>query len=110
VQRFSEKAPSEAIVLGFDFTMGLDAGETLSGVPAINVASIWGSDTLCAGLMLGSPLLDATATQVLLPVSAGIDQNDYAITASCTTTTAAKTLSWSGILPVCLYPSIASTC
>jgi hypothetical protein len=108
VQRFSEKAPSEAIVLAFDFSMGLDAGETLSGIPAIDVASIWGSDTLCTGLILGAPLLDATATQVLLPVSAGVDQNDYAISASCATTTADKTLTWSGILPVCLYPSIAS--
>jgi hypothetical protein len=109
MQRFSEKAPSESVVLEFNFALGLADGETLTGTPTITAITIWGSDTDAAGLILGSPELDASASQVLLPVSAGIDYNDYAVTARCETSNPDKALSWSGILPVRTYPSIANT-
>ena len=109
MQRFSEKAPSEAVVLTFNFALGLAEGETLTGTPAITLRNIWGTDTEAAALILGEAAFDETSTQVLLPVSAGTDQNDYAITASSDTSNVEKVLTWSGILPVRSYPSIANT-
>jgi hypothetical protein len=109
MQRFSEKAPAEAIELVFNFALGLAVGETLTGTPTAVVMPIWGTDTTGAGLIVGAPVLDSTGTQVLLPVSAGVDYNDYAIAVSCQTSNPEKVLDWSGILPVRIYPSIANT-
>jgi hypothetical protein len=109
MQRFSEKAPSEAIVLTFNFALGLAVGETLIGAPTITAKNIWGTDSTCVGLILGSAQFDSTSMQVLLPVQGGIDWNDYALTVSCSTSNPQKVLSWSGILPVRVYPSLAST-
>jgi hypothetical protein len=109
MQRFSEKGPAEAVELAFDFTLGLATGETLTGTPTATASTIWGSDTEAAGLILGTPEFDGAALQVLLKVSAGVDYNDYAIAVNCDTSNPDKVLSWSGILPVRLYPSIANT-
>jgi hypothetical protein len=108
MQSFSEKAPAEAVVLTFNFTLGLASGETLTGAPTVTVVNVFGTDTTAAALVVGTPSLDPTATQVLVPVAAGIDQNDYAVTVTCATSNALKTLTWSGLLPVRLYPS--TTC
>jgi hypothetical protein len=109
MQRFSEKAPSESVVLTFNFAMGLATGETLTGTPTITKSVIWGTDTDAATLVLGSPEFDESTTQVLVPVSAGTDYNDYTVSASCETSNPDKVLTWSGILPVRTYPSIANT-
>jgi hypothetical protein len=109
MQRFSEKAPLEAVELVFNFALGLLVGETLTGAPTVVLNHIWGTDTNGAGLILGTAVLGSTSTQVLLPVSAGVDYNDYAIGVSCATSNPEKILDWSGILPVRTYPSIANT-
>lgn len=105
MQTFDQKLPTESLILTFDFTDGLAAGETLAGTPTITFATVLGSDASPGSLANGAAALDPTQKQVLVPVTGGLDQNDYAVTATCGTTNAKKTLSLVGRLPVRSYPA-----
>jgi hypothetical protein len=91
-------------VLTFDFSSGLATGETLAGPPSVSYVTVFGGDSSPGSLSNGSPSLDPTSTLVLLPVTGGIDANDYAITVTVGTTNSKKTLALAGLLPVRLYP------
>lgn len=105
MQRFPDKAPFGALVLSFNLGAALEGEEKLSGTPTVKVTSISGSDSQVRGLWVGEPQLDPAASAVLVPIASGIDMNDYAVEVQCEST-ADKTLSMSGILPVRLYPQI----
>ena len=105
MQTFDQKLPGESVVLTFDFSSGLATGETLAGPPSVSYVTVFGGDSSPGSLSNGSPSLDPTSTLVLVPVTGGLDQNDYAVTATCGTTNAKKTLSLVGRLPVRSYPA-----
>jgi len=61
MKRFDDpKDPSEKVPLTFDFTLGLDAGEQLSGTPVVTVAVVIGTDAVPAAILNGAPTIDAT--------------------------------------------------
>ena len=110
MQRFDEKLPIESVVLTFDFSNALDAGEILLGSPVITFSTLYGGDVNPSALANGPVQIDLTQTMVLVPIIGGLDENDYVIVAECSTSNAKKQLAWAGILPVRQYPSQTSNC
>ena len=98
--RFEVKDPWELQILTFDFSAGLATGEALVGTPTVSVTTVYGTDSNPSAILAGGNTLDATSTKYLVPVKAGIDGCDYDIVVDALTTTASKTLSLGGILPV----------
>lgn len=103
--RFDTKLPAEKVVLTFDFTPDLLAGETLTGSPTIVSVNVsLGADGNPTAIENGAPTLDTTSKKVLMPVQAGLDGCDYDITVSCATSNALKVLELLGTLPVRAKP------
>ena len=104
MQRFDEKSPLESVVLTFDFSRGLALGETLTGAPSVSFATLYGGDTSPAALANGAAMFNLAGTLVLVPVTGGIDQNDYLLVVECATSNSQKVLALPAILPVRAYP------
>ncbi len=97
---FAQKDPSEKVPLTFDFTNGLDAGETLTGTPTVTVACTVGTDATPQAILNGSATLIASATKVLQAVQGGLAGCDYLIKVVTATSNAQKVLALSAVLPV----------
>jgi hypothetical protein len=100
MQYFDKKLPGEEWVLTFNMAPGLPSGVTLTGTPAVTVSTYNGTDPNPTALLNGPAQIDATATQVLVPVTGGLNQNDYLFTAFCPTTSGAILPGLEGVLPV----------
>ncbi len=95
------KDPVERIPLTFDFGPDLATGVTLSGTPTIVQTSVFsGTDVPATTLVLGTPAIDATSTQVVVPSSAGTLDCAYQITIECPTTDPNTTLALTALLEV----------
>lgn len=94
--RFSTIGPTEKTVLHFEFAAGLSGGETLQ-TPTVACTVDYGTHANPESI-LGSATV--SGTQVLVPVSSLVNDVDYHITVTCTTSNTTKTLSVAGILPV----------
>jgi hypothetical protein len=100
--RFDSKDPGELRVLTFDFTADLNVagGEQLSGTPTVSITVVSGTDASPSSVLAGGNSFDPAKLLYYVPVKAGIDKVDYDIVVAAATTTAAKTLTLGGILPV----------
>jgi hypothetical protein len=94
---FSAIDPTEAVVLTFDFTLGLAAGETLTGTPTVTVTVAFGTDPNAAAIVKGQAISGST---VLVQVSGCLDETDYHFRVVSTTSNSAKVLTCAGLLPV----------
>jgi hypothetical protein len=97
-QRFPNKLIEEKLVLGFEFTAELNAGETLTGTPAVTASVVEGTDAAPSGLLNGAAQIsDGT---VLVPVKNGVTGVTYEIRVIVATSNAAKVLGLVGKLYV----------
>lgn len=99
-KRFDSKDPAEKVVLTFDFSDELAAGETLSGPITVSVSVAFGTDPMPGDIINGSAAYDGDQLTVMQPVHGGVNGCDYYIKAVAGTTNPNKTLARAGILPV----------
>lgn len=92
--------PDEKLVLTFDYTGGLDSGETLTGTITTTVAMALGSDATPTSVLNGVASFDGTSKKVLMPVKGGLIDRDYAIKVVSGTTNALKVLALVAHLPI----------
>lgn len=92
--------PAEQVVVTFDFTDALDAGETLSGTIATSVITVLGIDVSPASILNGVAAYDITSKKVIQPVKAGLADHDYAIKVICATSNPQKVLALVAHLPI----------
>ena len=92
--------PDEQVVITFDFSAALDAGETLSGSIATSVTAVLGNDAAPAAILNGVAACDNTSTRVLQPVKGGLPDHDYAIKVVCVTSNPQKVLALVAHLPI----------
>ena len=88
--------PSESMVLTFDFSLGLAAGETLIATPTASVTVDFGADPNAAAIIKTVTL---NSPYVFVAVSGLLDQTDYHIHCLCPTSNAQKILMDAGVLP-----------
>lgn len=101
IQRFNfDKFAEEKLVLTFDFTNGLAAGETLNGVMTVTVSVARGKDAAPNAILNGACQLDATSKKVLQEVQGGIKGTEYLIKAVAPTSNPKKVLVMAAVLPV----------
>jgi hypothetical protein len=115
MQRFDEKLPGENVVLAFNFTLflaTLPLGTVLAGAPVVTITDIYGGDTNPQAVLNGTPAIDTVGNSlygpnvtVLVPVTGGLDMNDYVVTAECPTNNQYWTPALPAILPVRALPS-----
>lgn len=99
-KRFDIKDTLESVPLTFDFSPGLATSETLLTISAVTISVVFGTDATPTTVLAGGNFIDSTSTKIVVPVTAGLDGVDYDIKVKATTSTATKTLSLAGILPV----------
>lgn len=92
------KDPGEKIVLTFDFSAELAAGETITSVSAVAITSA--QDASPSGVLNGAASIGADNASVLQPVQAGVAGASYAIKVTAATSNALKVLAMTGILAV----------
>ena len=92
--------PAESVVLTFDFSSALDAGETLTGTITTLVSMALGTDSTPQAVLNGTPLFGAGDTSVLVPVKGGLVDHDYAVKVVVGTTNAFKVLALVAHLPI----------
>lgn len=97
---FDWKDPTEAVVLTFDFTNDLAAGETLTGAITTQVTVYFGTDASPSALLNGAASYAGGNTKVQVPVHAGLEGVHYQVKVICATTNPLKTLAMVGVLPV----------
>jgi hypothetical protein len=105
LQRFNEKNPLESVVLTFNFVLFLPPGVLLTGTPVVTITDPYGNDTDPAAIANGPPAIDESQTLVLMPVTGGLDMNDYIVVAQCPTTSLSWTPALPAILPIRSFPS-----
>jgi hypothetical protein len=96
------KDPDEKIVLTWDFSSDLDAGETLTGTPTIELWVSTGNEQEATLVLDGDPRLDNTSTMVQQVVHAGTLGITYGIKAVASTTNPDKILAFTGELLISL--------
>lgn len=99
-QYFDTKEANEKVVLTFDFSAELVAGETLTGAITRAISMQSGVDASPTSLWNGAAQFDASSKAVLQAVQAGLVGRQYLIKMTVGTTNPSKTLTRSGILPV----------
>jgi hypothetical protein len=95
----SPKDPSERVVVGFDFSLMLEAGESLTTIEDLALTVTGGQDPGNTLTLDGSATLDQTGTAVLQPVLGGTDNVQYHLTA-LVNTNQGRRLAVPAILPV----------
>ncbi len=100
MQSFEIKDPAESWPLTFNFASNLGSGETLVGPPSVSVSTIEGIDGNPFAILNGPVGFDSTLTQVIQPVSGGLNGCEYEIVVTCPTTNPLKILTLVGALPV----------
>lgn len=108
MNRFDIKDPSESVLLAFNFAPGLAAGVLLSGLPQVALSVVEGTDANSSALLNGAAGFDSTLTQVVQPVTGGIDGCEYQFRVVSATTSAKTTLTCYGVLPVRSYMPTAA--
>jgi hypothetical protein len=104
--RFCSKTPEDQVVLTFNFTQVLSPTETFIGNPTVSIINLYGGDPNPSALLNGPAQIDPTTGQlILVPVTGGLDMNDYIVTVECPTTNDFKGLGWPGLLPIRNYPN-----
>lgn len=95
---FNTKSETEEVVLSFDFTDHLAAGDTIAAIRSVD-RQVWnGNDPYVQGLV-GVVAIAAGALAVTVQAQAGVNGNDYLITVKATSTNGEK-LELAGLLPV----------
>lgn len=97
---FDNKDIAEKVVLTYDFSAELDAGETLTGAITVSVAVTRGTDASPSAILNGAAAYDGTSKMVLQGVQAGVAGCGYKIKVVAPTTNPKKVLALSGVLPV----------
>lgn len=97
---FDSKDSAEKVVLTFDFSPGLAAGETLQGAIAVTVEASLLLDATPAAILNGAALFDATNTKIYQPVHGGLTDANYLVKVVVATSNPQKTLAISAILPI----------
>ena len=101
IQRFKfEKIASEKLVLPFDFTNGLDTGETVIGPITVNIQVSRGKDATPGAMLNGPAVIDATSKIVFQGVQGGVIGTDYQIEVIAPTSNPKKVLAIKAVLPV----------
>ena len=100
VQTFDVKDPAESWPLTFNMAPDLSTGETLVGIPNVSITVSQGSDPSPYSILNGPAGFDASLSQVVQPVTAGINGCEYAIAVTCSTSNPLKVLTLVGALPV----------
>lgn len=100
MKQFDIKDPSEKVVLTFDFSADLASGETLAGSLTTTIACSRGADPTPGSVLNGVSARDATSTQVLVPVQAGLAGCDYTVKVVSATSNVFKVLALAAALPV----------
>jgi hypothetical protein len=103
MNRFDIKDPAESVLLAFNFAPGLAPGVTLSGLPQVALSVILGTDANPGAVLNGAAGFDSTLTQVVQPVTGGLDGCEYQFRVVSATTSAKTTLTCYGVLPVRSY-------
>lgn len=101
-KQFQSKAPTEKVVLSFDFSAALAAlsSITLSSIYAYSVSVLVGTDANPSAILNGLPSIDASGKKVLVPVMDGLDKVDYLVTIVAQTSDPLTRLTLAGALPV----------
>lgn len=94
------KFSAEKIVVTFDFSTELQTGETLSGVIAVTVDVIKGTDATPAAMLNGAAQFSASGKAVLQGIQGGIVGNQYRIKVISPTTNTNKVLGRSAIITI----------
>lgn len=98
--KFDIKDPGESRTLTFDLSLDLAAGETLVSVTGTTVTVVSGTDPSPTAILNGAASIDSSQTKALVPVKGGLDEVDYDVKVTVTTTNSTKVLVGAGILPV----------
>lgn len=99
MQLFDIKDPAESVNLTFNYLPGLSSGETLTGVPTVDITTLSGSDPSPLLVLNGTAGFDSTNSKIVQPVTAGVDGCEYEFVTFCATS-AGRTLALVGGLPV----------
>lgn len=96
----TDKDPDEAIIVTFDFSPALDAGETLVSIEDVTVEVSAGADPDALDILNGAPLITIDSLMIQQPVIGGLNGVNYNIKAIAQTSTPDKRLAVTAILPV----------
>lgn len=94
------KDPAEKVILVFDFSPGLGAGETLTGTITVTVSTSIGTDDTPSAVLNGSAYFDAANKKIYQPVQNGTNYVNYTIKTICATTNPSKVLALTAEMPV----------
>lgn len=100
MNRLEAKDIAEKVVLTFDFSAELAAGETLTGAIVVTVSVARDTDATPAAILNGAAEYDTTRKMVLQGVQGGVSGAEYRIKAVAPTTNPKKVLALSLVLPV----------
>ena len=96
----SEKDPAELVTLTFDFSLALDAGETITAIDSVSVELVCGTDPAPSAILTGTAAVSIDGLSVMQPVQGGVDCADYSVKVVVNTSNAYKRLALAGILRV----------
>jgi len=96
----SEKDPSEIVTLTFDFSLALDAGETITAIDSVTVELVLGVDDSPFSILTGTAAVSVDSLSVMQPVQGGVDEADYSVKVVVNTSNAYKRLALAGVLRV----------
>jgi hypothetical protein len=91
------KDPAETLVATFDYSLDLDAGETIA-TAATTCTLLAGTDSNPSAVLSGSPTIDAG--MVLQPFTGGVDGAVYTLRCQATLTPTGRVLVLAATLPV----------
>lgn len=97
---FDQKDASEYVVLTFDFSPALAAGETLTGAITVAISTALGADSAPGDVLNGAASFDASNTKVYQPVKGGVQDANYIIKVVSGTSNPLKILAISAVLPI----------
>ena len=100
VNWFPPIAPTDNVVLTWDFTNRLATGEYLNGRITVAVTLNAGADPNPSDMLVQPAAYDLTQTKIEQPVANGLVGNNYLFTVSAPTSNAEKALTMFGLLPV----------
>jgi hypothetical protein len=100
MQYFDVILPGEKNVLTFNLAPALLNGNILTGTPTVTVTTYSGIDPDPTAILNGSPQLDSTNTQVLVPVAPTVNGVQYLIDVFVDTQLPTVLPGIQGILPV----------
>ena len=97
--QLSTKKPSENVIVTFDYSDALSTGETITSIVSVVASISAGVDASPSAILNGSATIDSANVLVLQPVTGGLDNVNYDITALVNTSQGQR-LACAAILPV----------